>query len=86
MVRCTCMCLLALAYGEHQGYLCNRCFHPRGWCTRTSNHNKELDQASKRTNLVAICLTRCYSIIFCEVVAIYGVVRRASLLELRSGD
>lgn len=64
-----------LAYPLLQGYLCDWRFHPRRGCSRTANYNQELDQASQQTGSKAIYLTGFCSIIFCEVVAIYGVVR-----------
>lgn len=82
VVRRKCLYRLPGLTFEVQGYLRNWCFHPRRWCTRTSNYNKEPDQASQRTNSLAIHLTGLCSIIFCEVVAIYGVVRHFPSLEL----
>ena len=72
-----------------QGNLCHWLIHPRRWCqgpphTDQESHQVCIDTCSfLETQPAKVSST--YSIIFCEVVAIYGVVRRpppTSFLQL----
>jgi hypothetical protein len=58
-----------------KGNLRHWLFDPRRWCASTPDTNQELDKVSLRLFYDVLPTNAFTSIIFCEVVAIYGVVR-----------
>lgn len=68
----TCASLL-IQFGL-QGHLHNGCFNTRWRSEGAAHQDKELDQVCRVRVSVERAALPCCSIIFCEVVAIYGVV------------
>jgi hypothetical protein len=76
------LCSLISSSVSSQGHIRHWLIHPRRWCqgpphTDQESHQVCIDTCSfLETRLAKV--SPAYSIIFCEVVAIYGVVRRRS--------
>lgn len=65
-----------------QGYLRHRSINSRRWCSSTKNPNEEPYQVRWLVNGVdLVANVFAVSIIFCEVVAIYGVVSYVNTLS-----
>lgn len=68
------VCASLLIQSASQGHLHYGCFNTRWRSEGAAYQDKELDQVCRPRVSVSCAALPCCSIIFCEVVAIYGVV------------